>query len=386
MELRWHCVAAFSLRLALASWGCVQDAAFAVRYTDVDYRVFSDAALHLWRGESPFLRPTYRYTPLVAVLLLPNAFLLPAFGKLLFSLADVLAGVLIHDIVRRQRTHDPLTCALFWLYCPLPAVLSTRGSCESLVTLLVLTCVWLVQGQRPVLAGLVFGLAVHFKIYPCIYAASLYFALTPGYERRSTGLTLLLRPSRRKVAFAAAAALGFLVPTLGSAWACGGAYVREALLHHVTRKDIRHNFSPFFYPLYLLEARPAPFVAYAGFALQAALVFACSLRVRPLPAALFLQTWLFVSLNKVCTSQYFAWPLCLLPLAWPRGAGRREGAWALAAWAGAQGAWLAAAHALEFGGRHVFAPVSAAALLLFAVHAALAALYARRTLLEEKAD
>jgi phosphatidylinositol glycan class M len=46
-------------------------------YTDFDYGVFSDAASHVWQGESPFERHTYRYTPLVAYLCLVNKVIHP---------------------------------------------------------------------------------------------------------------------------------------------------------------------------------------------------------------------------------------------------------------------------------------------------------------------
>lgn len=87
-------VLAAALRLALLLGGLWQDAHGRIRYTDIDYDVFSDAARALAAGGSPvrrtlsclcrllthrqYDRDTYRYTPLLAVLLLPNVWLHPA--------------------------------------------------------------------------------------------------------------------------------------------------------------------------------------------------------------------------------------------------------------------------------------------------------------------
>lgn len=43
-------------------------------------------------GRSPFERSTFRYTPLLAALLLPNVALHSAAGKLLFCAADLFAA------------------------------------------------------------------------------------------------------------------------------------------------------------------------------------------------------------------------------------------------------------------------------------------------------
>ncbi|KAK1945848.1 GPI mannosyltransferase 1 [Phytophthora citrophthora] len=54
---------ALALRLALLLYGHLQDLYMAVKYTDVDYDVYSDAAREMAQGNSPFERTTYRYTP-----------------------------------------------------------------------------------------------------------------------------------------------------------------------------------------------------------------------------------------------------------------------------------------------------------------------------------
>jgi GPI transamidase subunit PIG-U len=49
-------------------------------------------------GQSPYERSTYRYPPILALLVTPNFFLFPEWGKLLFSIADVGIVYLIYAI------------------------------------------------------------------------------------------------------------------------------------------------------------------------------------------------------------------------------------------------------------------------------------------------
>ena len=155
-----------------------------VRYTDIDYDVFTDAAKHVAEGRSPYLRHTYRYTPFLAALLsfsitansaqhtslFSVLFSTKYFGKILFCVADAICGYIIlilrsksrkkqivgmtkqqqndnnmqnlqfpminRYILRHVNLSPELIDALWWLYNPLPINICTRGSAEALVVLL----------------------------------------------------------------------------------------------------------------------------------------------------------------------------------------------------------------------------------------------------------
>lgn len=94
----------------------------------------------------------------------------------------------------------------------------------------------------------------------------------------------------------------------------GYEFLHETYLYHVTRKDHRHNFSIYFYHLYLLYDSPqGGIAALLAFLPQLALVVlfgaAFFLPRRNIDKGIallmsaFCQTWVFVMFNKVCTSQ-----------------------------------------------------------------------------------
>jgi GPI mannosyltransferase 1 subunit M len=171
--------AAILLRVLLIAWSRHQDAHSAVKYTDIDYFVFTDAARFVARGASPYERDTYRYTPLLAWLLVPTTYWFE-FGKLLFAAADILAGWLLVRILTEHYGLTPGAAtkyAAVWLLNPIVAGISTRGSCESLLGVLATSLLLAVLRRNIAWAGIILGFAVHFKIYPFIYASSLVWYL-----------------------------------------------------------------------------------------------------------------------------------------------------------------------------------------------------------------
>lgn len=61
--------ASLLLRICLVLYGEVHDQHSLLKYTDVDYKVFSDAARHVRAGGSPYQRLTYRFVPSAFVIL-----------------------------------------------------------------------------------------------------------------------------------------------------------------------------------------------------------------------------------------------------------------------------------------------------------------------------
>lgn len=175
---------AIILRLMLLVYGRWQDANSPVKYTDIDYLVFTDASRFLSQGRSPYDRATYRYTPLLAWLLYPTSWggLWFEFGKVLFALGDVVTGWLIMRILRKRgmTTERALKFASIWLLNPMVANISTRGSSEGLLAVIVIAILWAAMEERYFFTGCLLGLGVHVKIYPFIYAASLWCAFGTG--------------------------------------------------------------------------------------------------------------------------------------------------------------------------------------------------------------
>ncbi|KAI0845497.1 glycosyltransferase family 50 protein [Daldinia vernicosa] len=385
--------AATILRAAMLLYGLWQDANSPLKYTDIDYLVFTDAARFTFASASasPYTRETYRYTPLLAWLLYPTTW--PgtfwfSFGKVLFAAADILAGYLIIQVLRGPavRMSEDRACryASIWLLNPMVATISTRGSSEGLLGVLVMALLWAVLEKKVTLAGVLLGLGVHFKIYPFIYAPAIVWWMDAQQMNRRPGshvqavkdgqsttqpATLLgkamafITPDRILLALASLTtflALNFIMYAL-----YGMPFLTHTFLHHVSRIDHRHNFSPYNILLYLTSAHPstalikAESVAFLPQLVLSTVLIPIAGAKKDLPTTMLAQTFAFVTFNKVCTSQYFLWYMVFLPLYLPNSSffrNPRLGLLALGLWVATQGLWLQQAYNLEFLGMSTFIP------------------------------
>ncbi|RKP06571.1 GPI mannosyltransferase 1 [Thamnocephalis sphaerospora] len=353
------------LRLVMLVYGEWQDATMQVKYTDVDYRVFTDAARFCLAGQSPYERATYRYTPLLALLLTPNIWLLNAFGKLLFVGGDLVVGYTTHRLLTLRGLDSAAATrwTALWMLNPFVATISTRGNAESLLGALVLLVLYLLARRRDVAAAVVFGIAVQLKFYPIIYALPFWCLLDDAYTgTRREPVRHLADQVRRffswpRIRFGLVSGGVFLALSAAMYALYGWDYLEHTYLYHVTRRDHRHNFSVWFYQMYITSYTEAGAPKLLAFLPQLLPIVVLGAGYAKDPAfALFAQTFAFVAFNKVCTSQYFMWYLCFLPLVL---ASTRlhllwRGAAMFGAWVATQGAWLAYAYQLEFLGRNTF--------------------------------
>lgn len=396
-------------------YGVYQDMISTVPYTDVDYKVFTDAARYMLNNKSPYTRHTYRYTPLLALLLTPNLLLHHTFGKFLFCLFDILVAIITRAIVKnnlleyeymkktdtvnvnilpkfkaKEKIENPKfesklnICMLLWLYNPMSIAISTRGNCDAIPTFLVLLTLYFLQNTKMYfVSGLVHGLSVYVRLYPLIYSLAMYIFLS-DIALYSASYT---NPIRKKFDRSDSHQLMFfkqkhiycLIPNINqfklvagclislfcligiSYYLYGYEFLYETYFYHIIRKDIRHNFSLYFYLQYLAAS-----INYQNvwFKLlmnlpQLVLYITFSMKYGPnkfsLNFSVLVHTIVFVIFNSVLTSQYFVWimailPLCILQIKLPS-----KTAISLSlAWGIAQLMWLLPAYYLEFKGQNTF--------------------------------
>ncbi|KAL8449327.1 hypothetical protein Emed_003208 [Eimeria media] len=217
----------------------------------------------------------------------------------------------------------------------------------------------------------------------------------------------------------------------------GFPFLFESYLYHATRRDHRHNFSVFFYLLYLESEAPLKGLSLGLLVPQliGTLLVGCFFARRHLEAALCLQprptaaatattaaaattatacesavearenhhskrsssqgitvskiTMVFVALNKVCTSQYFLWWLCLMPFAvastdmQPRTL--KQTTAALVGFQLANLVWLYFGYQLEFEGKPVYLQLMFSSVLFVATQVGLVGFLSSKIKANDKA-
>ncbi|KAL3525215.1 hypothetical protein ACH5RR_013587 [Cinchona calisaya] len=391
------------LRVFLIVYGEWQDTHMEVRYTDVDYLVFSDAASLMASRRSPYERLTYRYSPLVAFLLIPNSIIHPSWGKFLFSASDLLVALLIHAILKLRGVPEKLCTysTMVWLFNPFTFTIGTRGNCEPIVCAMILWIIHCLMNGKICQAAFWYGLVVHLRIYPIIYALPVILVLDPlnfglgnkpnltawvpgeiqltqrlystkVTDKNSIWLIVMSMFTWRRIIFGLISGFVFFFCTGFSFYLYGWQFLHEALLYHLTRTDPRHNFSIYFYHLYLHYEHDVTIMEklisfLPQIIVQLVLIFRFS---QDFPFCFFVQTLAFVAFNKVMTAQYFVWFFCLLPLIWPWSSMKLKwkGLASTLLWIGAQTHWLMWGYLLEFKGKNVFIQLWLSSLLFLAAN------------------
>jgi phosphatidylinositol glycan class M len=312
-------------------------------YTDIDYFIYSDAGKLLLNGNSPYDRITYRYPPILSGLMTFNHLVHPVIGKFMFSLFDALTA---YEIFRIQKqlgasTEVQLFGFNLWAWNPISIYICTRGSCDSISNYLILLTFRLLLSfpssqSRGILfsTGVVYGFLIWLRLYPIIYFPlflCFIFGSSIGHWK-----TKLSNPFLFLFSFS----FSIILNGIRSYRHFGEPYLNESLLYHLSRLDHRHNFSSYFYQIYLGKSFPpsslqSPFTSKVLNYLPLLLLFVIFFLLmvyfaviphflksdsnpsRKLFHGLFLQTFVFVIFNKVITGQYFLWFLIFIPILIP---------------------------------------------------------------------
>lgn len=161
---------------------------------------------------SPYPRQTFRYTPLLPLLVSPSLYH-PILGKILLSIISLSIPVLLRLNVSDRRApastlHSPpapfWATHLVWTLNPFVLNITTRGSPEAVIVFLVvltlallrLSDAWMPPASPKNASGVrcgsqryadasaaIFALAISYKIYPVIYVPAIWHFL-----RRQHGL------------------------------------------------------------------------------------------------------------------------------------------------------------------------------------------------------
>ena len=319
-----------SAQIGLVFYGNWQDLNYRVKYTDIDYWILRDAAKLILDGKSPYDRATYRYSPLFALpLLLDEVAQSSWIAKTVFSIANTIAGYLLVRMLTQKHllgsTKANLTTLACWSLNPLVIGISSRGNAESFVILFIALFTYFMAFQRRFLAAFCLGIAIHLKLFPIVYLPTVlvFYGLFPwASSKRKANIDCGLSTasqSKHPSIFSnefinlKKRHVSFLLTSVSSAallfWGVYSLYgkmaIKESLVYHLTRSDHRHNFSPFFTLFHCQKDQIS--LAYRIVLFIPQLILLCAIAIKfgriDFPFACCLQTFTFVSFNRVITSQ-----------------------------------------------------------------------------------
>lgn len=420
ITFRQHLFTSFFIRLVFVVYGEFQDYYAEVPFTDIDYRVVTDGARYILNEQSPYKRHTYRYTPLLAFLLTGNIFIHASFGKILFSIFDILIGIIIRQIIldeylhtfeaiensflkRNKRILDSSSqsrfhpipmryqkratwASLLWLYNPMAVIIATRGNGDSITSLFILLTIFALHRSVThskaysfvLLAGVCHGLAIHFRLYPLVFSLAYHLYLGKldpiNINQRSKYiLTVIFQFNRKQILFIFTTLSTLIGLTLYFYHNYGYEFLYESYLYHLLRKDTRHNFSLYFY-MNLLNDKPILVEKIFTFLPQLLVLLTINanfgIHRKTIGFCIFLQSFLVVTFNPVITSQYFIWYLAILPICLKNlrllkinVALSYCGLWCLV-----QAIWLFSAYLLEFKGWNTFGFIYIGSVIFFATN------------------
>lgn len=224
-------VLAFLIRCVLICLGTYMSDPPALSMTDIDYLVVWDG---ICLAPVPSERPTYRYSPIFKVMYWPMC-RWPAYGKLLYSISDLIFAWLAYRITgHSQRVHH------LWLMNPFVIALSVRGSFDSIVQALLAWMLLTIKRRKYLISGFLLGLCIHLRIYPIIFTP---FLLLYTLLDRKASQRELLNGIFRTGLLLFCTAISLFATTLISMLMDDG-YLSSGLLYHVSgRVDHRHNLS-----------------------------------------------------------------------------------------------------------------------------------------------
>ncbi|CUG93172.1 mannosyltransferase, putative [Bodo saltans] len=408
------------VRLVLMLYSVYHDRTYRVKYTDIDYMIITDGAAEMAAGGTPFDRATFRYTPLLSALMLPNVWWWLHSGKAFFALCDVGAAWYCYRIMISFATEKSAKVAvsLFILFNPIVVQVSTRGNSDMVVAFLSLAALANYFQRKFVISAMWLGFAIHFKLYPVIYALPFVLGLieqrrvvTNGRVQHRSFVSATLAALPLILACGLAVVVLFALPTAVCYHFYGQRYLDDALLYHFHREDHRHNLSPYWLAMYLNQARRSLVVSqtviesagshiaavvandysagWIAFVPQAAvLAYVSYVLRRNVAHACCVQTVIFVAFNKVCTVQYFVWFLPFLSFIFytPRLSTIGGGAtvsnagtspwvalFAVLLWALTIPLWIKAAYQVEFLGRNEYVMLWVTSCVFFLATVGLAA-------------